>query len=231
MTLLTEHAPRHWVEPLRHNVSTRRRCSVVGVGGLTERRPFRGDRLVSAEDVAGSPWWIPAAAVWTDGDLDPSPRVLNDVGLACAPARDQAILAGLSDRLGREAVSAHLRGTTLAPYAGPLPDDAAELVVLDGRVGHEVPTVVALLPSGPSGGAGATWEIALDRARFGHRCATETASHELPRLVAVLADSGLGVVTVDLATARLDGHIARCSVHLVLANDDPGRSWDAAVVD
>src|SRR5688572_3750397 len=100
MTLLTEHAPRHWVEPPRTNVSTRRRCSVVGVGGLTERRPFRGDRLVSAEDVAGSSWWIPAAAVWTDGDLDPSPRLLNDVGLACAPARDQAILAGLSDRLG-----------------------------------------------------------------------------------------------------------------------------------
>ena len=109
------------MEPLRPNVSTRRRCSVVGVGGLTERRPFRGDRLVPAEDVTGSSWWIPAAAVWTDGELGPSPRVLNDVGLACAPARDQAILAGLSDRLGREAVSAHLRGTTLPAYAGPLP--------------------------------------------------------------------------------------------------------------
>ena len=87
-------------------------------------------------------------------------------------------------------------------------------------------------PQRPTKGAGgARWEIALDRARYGHRCATEDASHELPGLVGVLAESGLGVVTVDLATERLGGHVARCSVHLVLTNDDPGRSWDAGGVD
>ena len=225
MTLLTDHAPRHWVEPLRTPLTTRRRRSVLGLGALTERRPYPGNRMVPAEDVTGSSWWIPAAAVWTDGDLVPAPQVLNALGLAVAPERNQAILAGLSDRLGREAIAAHARGRGLPAYEGPRPADAADLVLLDGRVGHDVPTVVAVLPSGPRGGAGATWEVAMDRARFGHRCATDDAARELTLLVGLLATGGLGVVTVDLATARLGGQVARCSVHVVVANDDPGRPW------
>ena len=80
--------------------------------------------------------------------------------------RVAAITAGLSDRLGWEAVLEFDRGREL----GRRPADRRleRLVVLDGRVGHEVPTVVTLGDDIVRWGAGATWSQALERAVFGH---------------------------------------------------------------
>jgi hypothetical protein len=97
--------------------------------------------MVIAYDLAGQRWWLPAAAVWADADASSRPDHPCPVGLATASDRATAIIAGLSDRLGWEAVFEF--GRKVLP-AAPVVEAPERLVVLDGRVGHDVPTVVAL---------------------------------------------------------------------------------------
>ena len=91
-----------------------------------------------------------------------TPRPPRPAGLATGRDRVAAITAGLSDRLGWEAVLEFDRGRELGLAPGV--NAPERLVVLDGRVGHEVPTVVTLGDDIVRWGAGATWSQALDRA-------------------------------------------------------------------
>ncbi len=132
----------------------------------------------------------------------------------------RGIVAGLSDRLGWEAVLEFERGAELAnaPHAA-----AERLVVLDGRLGHDVPTVVTLGDGIVRWGAGATWANALERALFGHD-AGRPDDAELEVLSSTLRRDGLAVVTVDLGTPVLErAGIFRTSVQLMVATPWDGR--------
>jgi hypothetical protein len=140
------------------------------------------------------------------------------VGLATARTQERAYAAGLSDRLGWEAVLVFERGGHL-PVVEPSPAPAAtngtRLVVLDGRLGHDVPTVVVLGDGMVRWGAGATWSSAVHRALFGHDGSLPVEA-ELAEMLDVLAEAGLGVVGVDLGTAVLSrADVVRRSVQLV----------------
>ncbi len=111
---------RHPAPPARRGqaVTLRRQAEVVALrqreavalGCLASRTAVSGDRLVSAEDDAGHLWWIPAGAVWCDADSDSHPEHPHPVGLAMAATREAALVKGLSDRLGWEAVLELERG-------------------------------------------------------------------------------------------------------------------------
>ena len=139
------------------------------------------------------------------------------VGLATAATRDGALIAGLSDRLGWEAVLEFERGTDL-PRAEALADFTDEnVVILDGRLGHDVPTVVVLGRDMVRWGAGSTWYGAMRRAMYGDD-GNPDVGQELPELCAMLARSGLGVAAVDLDSPLLRrAGIARCSVQIVVS--------------
>ena len=77
----------------------------VALGSLQERGYVTGDLLVTSRDLAGESWWVPAESVWVDADAIGHPEHPRATGLATAINRDQAVLTGLSDRLGWEAVS------------------------------------------------------------------------------------------------------------------------------
>ena len=96
-----------------------RRRPVVALGSLVDRVTLDAPRLVSAVDLRGRSWWIPAAAVWSDADGDEQPQRPWAIGLAAGRSWEVAMLAGLSDRLGWEA--------NLARECG------RELPVLDGH--------------------------------------------------------------------------------------------------
>ena len=50
-----------------HLVALRQR-PVVALGALLDRATIAGERLVTADDLTGRAYWIPAAAVWSDAD-------------------------------------------------------------------------------------------------------------------------------------------------------------------
>ena len=157
------------------------RC--IEVGGLAERRLVDGCHLVAALDRWATTWWVPAAAVWHDAacadpDVCATATHATDhpvaTGLATARNRETAMLAGLSDRLGWEAVL-RLEGADDLPAvtdhqalveAGI---ERCDVVVLDGRLDHDVPTVVVLGAGLIRWGAGGTWASALRRALFASR--------------------------------------------------------------
>jgi hypothetical protein len=203
-----------------------RQRPTIAVGALLERALLRGDRLVTASDVAGHAWWLPAAAVWSDADRAARPEHPRAIGLATASTRNAALLKGVSDRLGWEAVLEFERGGDLpvAPaFDGP---PVGQGIVLDGRLGHGVPTVVVLGPDTMRWGAGTTWETAWRRALFGDD-PTVDPNRELGNLAEMLAAADLAVAGVDLGSARLStAGVARWSAQLV-AGDGSVRSWDA----
>jgi hypothetical protein len=201
-----------------------RRRQAIAVGCLAGRGAVGGDRLVSAADVAGHLWWIPAGAVWSDADADSSPERPHPVGVAMAATREAALVKGLSDRLGWEAVLELGRGDLAVAEAIGTPP-LANALVLDGRLGHDVPTVVVLAAETVRWGAASTWDGALRRALYGDDADVDPAS-ELASLCELLGDD-LGVASVDLGTPVLsDAGVVRCSVQLV-AGDATVRSWDA----
>jgi hypothetical protein len=189
---------------------------VLALGGLRDRAPIEGDRLVTALDLAGRAYWIPADAVWSDADHAEHPQHPRPVGLATALTRARAIGTGLSDRLGWEAVLAFERGDDLPPVETvPAGEAADRLVVLDGRLGHEIPTVVVLGDAFVRWGAAATWSTALHRALYGDD-GSIAVEHELAELATVLHRGRLDVVAVDLGSDRLRrAGVVRCSVQLV----------------
>jgi hypothetical protein len=191
---------------------------VVALGALLDRSTVVGERLVAAHDVAGRACWIPADAVWSDAEDAERPQHPRPVGLATALTPERAFAAGLSDRLGWEAVLVFERGGQL-PTIDTAPDDAAvtgdRLVVLDGRLGHDVPTVVVLGDELIRWGAAATWSTAVHRALYGDD-GSLAVEDELGEVIGLLGESGLDVVGVDLGTAVLRrADVVRQSVQLI----------------
>jgi len=207
----------------RGSVAALRHRPVVATGSLLDRATINGDRLVSARDVDDRAWWIPANAVWTDAEETADPQRPRPVGLATARTRDAAILSGISDRLGWEALLAYEAGRDLPLIDGLLDRGAGDLVVLDGRLDHDIPTVVIFGRDMARWGAGATWANALHRALYGDdgRIGDEA---EVATITGMLDRLGLRIVTVDLATPLITrAGVVRYSVQLLDANNDPGR--------
>jgi hypothetical protein len=203
-----------------------RQRPTIALGALVERTMLTGDRLVTASDVAGHSWWLPAAAVWSDADRPDGPEHPRPIGLATASTRDAALLKGISDRLGWEAVLEFERGGDLSAAPTRNGTVVGQVIVLDGRLGHAVPTVVVLGTDTMRWGAGATWESAWCRALFGDDPAADPG-RELGEVAELLAAADLAVAGVDLGTPRLSSAgVARWSAHLV-AGDGSVRSWDA----
>jgi hypothetical protein len=211
--------PRPTARPttvVRHGpVVALRQRSAISLGALAERTPATCDRLVTAHDEAGQGWWIAASGVWSDADSPNHPENPLPIGLATAPTREAALVAGLSDRLGWEAVLEFERGQDL-PVAEALAEFADEhVVILDGRLGHDVPTVVVLGRDMVRWGAAATWHGAMRRAMYGDT-GNDGVHRELGQLSEILGRSGLGIAAVDLDSPLLRrAGIARCSVQLV----------------
>jgi hypothetical protein len=201
-----------------HVVALRQR-PVVALGALRDRSTLGGERLVTAHDVAGRACWIAADAVWSDAQDAERPQRPRPVGLATAPTRTRALGVGLSDRLGWEAVLAFERGEHLPSVEAETirgrSRDRDRLVVLDGRLGHDVPTVVMLGDDFVRWGAAATWSTAVHRALYGED-GSIAVDRELADITAVIRRDGLDVVGVDLGTALLRrAGVIRCSVQLV----------------
>lgn len=210
--------------PGRGSVVALRRRRAVTIGSLSGRGMLAGDRLVAADDVAGQSCWIPAAAVWSDGETT-TPERPRPIGLAVAATRESAVLKGLSDRLGWEAVlEFEQRGDLpLATAAGQAVPNA---IVLDGRLDHAVPTVVILGAETIRWGAAATWPGAIRRALFGEDANADPVN-ELKALDELLGGADLTIASVDLGTTLLSmAAVHRCSVQL-LTGDAAVRSWDA----
>ncbi len=200
-----------------HVVALRHR-PVVALGSLLDRETVTGERLVTADDLAGRSYWIAADAVWSDADHTERPQHPRPVGLATAPTRERAFGVGISDRLGWEAVVAFERGEDLPPVETAPAGEAADcgrFVVLDGRLGHDVPTVVVLGDEFVRWGAAATWSTALHRALYGDD-GSIAVERELADMATALRRGGLDVVAVDLGTDLLRrAGVVRCSVQLV----------------
>jgi hypothetical protein len=195
-----------------------RHRSVVALGALPDRATVESERLVSARDAAGRACWIAADAVWSDADHADAPQHPRPVGLATALTPERALAAGLSDRLGWEAVLHLERGGDLPSVdVAPAGDSASNndrLVVLDGRLGHDVPTIVVLGDDVVRWGAAATWSSAVHRALYGDD-GSIGGEDELGEVVDVLRRGGLDVVGVDLGTTLLRrANVARWSVQL-----------------
>lgn len=247
MTLITELPPDRlrtgrpvtgrWVDPARRQeapamvvntgaVVALRQRSVVALGALSTRDPLPGPALTVAHDLSGATWWIAADAVWSDVNGAARPEHPRPVGLVAGRHEAQALVKGISDRLGWEAVLAFEHGAEL-PSAVPFLNHApANLIALDGRLGHEVPTVVLLGEDMVRWGAGATWDAALHRALLGDGPGT-AADRELDTLVSLLAASGIEIGRVDLGSDLLRrAGVVRFSVQLLNARDVPVRRWD-----
>jgi hypothetical protein len=206
-----------------------RRRRVIALGALGAGTELDGERLVSARDLSGRPWWIPAAAVWTDGEAADRPEHPWHVGLATDSSWARAVLAGLSDRLGWEASRARAGGQQLAPLDDV--DAASHATVWDGRLGHDVPTVLVAGDAVERWGAGVSVSCAYRRAMFGDH-GTHDAARELADVELVLAAAGMRIGVVDLATPLMArAGVARVSVQLLGTTHDPVRRWDAGPIE
>jgi hypothetical protein len=205
--------------------------TVLALGHIEERLVVDSSRLVSALDLAGRPWWIPATAVWSDAEGDRQPQHPRPIGLAAARSREIALLTGLSDRLGWEANVIRESGRELPVLHGLGDQDSHGSVVYDGRLDHRVPTVVIVNGAVVRWGAGATLSAAYHRALYGDH-GTAGHSAELEDLRSLLAAQQLDVVAVDLGTPLINrAGVERLSVQLAGPSHDPGRSWDADPVN
>jgi hypothetical protein len=184
----------------------------IAHGGLSGRALINGQRQVQAIDTHQASCWVDATAVWTDGETS-RPTQLTPIGLASASTWDQALITGISDRIGWEAATAWEDGLDL-PAAPFLEHKASSrLVLLDGRLGHQLPTVVAVSETSVRWGAGATWDAALGRALYGTGWPTDKS--ELALIDCILAGAHLGIAAVDIGSALLNvNHLSRLSVQL-----------------
>lgn len=195
-----------------------RQRSVIQPGGLADRALLRGQKHVTAYDLDGAPWWIPAEAVWTDTSRSEGPSVPRSTGLATAGSRERALLAGLSDRMGWEAMASFERSQKLSlvdtsTLGTSIRQDG--VAVLDGQLGLDIPTVVVIGDDVLRWGAGATWDAAIQRALYRDAGIMEPAI-ELAQLTARLERHDLTVATVDLGSPALQkAGIHRLSVQLL----------------
>jgi hypothetical protein len=214
----------------RGSVVAFRQRQAIGLGSLRERTALSGERLVVAHDEAGHSWWISADAVWSDADSPGHPEHPRPIGLATAATWNAALVKGLSDRLGWEAVLEFERGGDLPVLAVSEQAVIANAIVLDGRLDHDVPTVIILAADTMRWGAGSTWDGAIRRALYGDDPLAD-ADGELDELSKLLAADDLAVVAVDLGTPRLlAAGVARSAVQIV-TGDASVRSWDAGRVN
>jgi hypothetical protein len=184
----------------------------IALGRLANRQLLRGHRQVPAIDGNGTHCWIDAAAVWTDGEQC-WPEHPEPIGLATAPTWDRALLIGLSDRVGWEAQHHWEHGATLPSVKALSRCASVHLRLLDGRLDHGLPTVVATSATRTTWGAGATWEAAYGRALYGRAWPSDPA--ELATVAAVLASAGLGLAAVEIGSSVLSAHeLPRFSVQL-----------------
>jgi hypothetical protein len=192
----------------------------IAHGGLCDRVLLNGQRQVPAVDAHQASCWIDATAVWYDGEHG-QPSQLTPIGLAVSTSWEQALITGISDRIGWEAAKAWEDGLDL-PAAPFLEHIASErLVLLDGRLGHRLPTVVAVSETTVRWGAGATWDAALGRALYGTGWPTDKS--ELALIDCILAGAHLGIAAVDIGSALLSvNHLSRVSVQLT-SRDDASR--------
>ncbi len=105
--------------------------------------------------------------MWSDADGSEHPEHPRPIGLATAPTREAALVKGVSDRLGWEAVLEFERGADLPKASAVTDSSGANAIVLDGRLDHDVPTVVVLAADTMRWGAGSTWNGAMRRALYG----------------------------------------------------------------
>jgi hypothetical protein len=193
------------VVPLHHRPA-------IALGGLCDRVQVNGQRQIAAVDTRGASCFVDAAAVWTDGEHT-HPTQLAPIGLASSSCRDTALITGISDRIGWEAAKAWEDGLDL-PTAPFLDHQAnSRLVLLDGRLGHQLPTVVAVSETSVRWGAGATWDAAAGRAMYGTGWPTDTS--ELALIECILAGARLGIAAVDVGSALLTvNNLTRISVQI-----------------
>ena len=164
------------------------------------RSPLDAPRLVSAVDLVGRSWWIPAEAVWSDADGDaPAPASVGDrPGHRPQPGGRHARRPERPARLGGR--------RWLGTWAASCPSSTASAsatadgaVVYDGRLGHDVPTVVVVTglrrPGGP---------VRRSPRPTTGRCSATTAASATPASWTCSARcspvAGLDVVAVDLGT-------------------------------
>lgn len=191
-----------------------RQASVIALGSLADRHVIDAQRLVTAYDVDGLAWWVAAESVWEDAANVPQPEHIRPIGLATTQSRAGTLMAGLSDRLGWEATQALASGMQL-PVADVDYQLAQDAVVLDGRLEHDVPTVVVTAPGVMRWGAGASWESALHRALYGSDGSLDDEA-ELIVVAKVLHEQGLDIGEVEVSTALLrKAGIVRSSVQLL----------------
>lgn len=204
-----------------------RRRAVLALGGLHARTAAKpgsvGGQLVASYDGAGATWWIPAEAVWSDASTQQRPQRPRPVGLSTADSEAAALLAGVSDRLGWEAMHQREHGVTLPVLDGSIfsttsvPGSPGSTVLLDGRLDHDVPTVVVAGEHVLRWGAGRTWDDALHRAMYRSAApgSEMKADDELAWICSQLGDAGVSIGAVDLGTTLLRrAGIVRCSVQL-----------------
>ena len=177
------------------------------------RRPPPARRLVRRQrpGPAGGAWWIPAGAVWSDVDVDGLTETPRSIGLGSGDSRDVAVLAGLSDRLGWEAEIARRHGVRLPG----VPRARAQGAGRHRRLRR------APRPRRPDGrrrpATGSVLGRRSDRGRrlppgAVRRPGPARRRRELEHLAAMLAEAGLEVATVDLATPTISDR----GVHRVL---------------
>lgn len=190
--------------------------AVVAPGLLATGATMSAPRSVIAHDLDGLAWWIPAESVWHDAEAD-RPCRPRAVGLATGPTRNAAVLAGLSDRLGYEALCALERGDDLRPVPADL-KTSSDVVAFDGRVGHDIPTVVIVAEEFVRWGAGSTWEAAYERAFFSSTNREgDDVDDELDIVTSLLDEADLTPIAVDLGSAVL----ASVGVHRVSVQLSP----------
>lgn len=213
--------------PANGRVVAMRRRPVLAVGGLHGRTmtspSTNGGQLVAAYDLAGATWWIPADAVWTDSSTQARPQHPRPIGLSTADDESAALLAGVSDRLGWEAMERREQGLDLPVLdasmfsTDPTPYKSGSTLLFDGRLDHDVPTVVVAGPHVLRWGAGRTWDDALHRAMYRSAApgSATSPSEELAAVSSQLSAAGLSIGAVDLGTTLLRrAGIVRCSVQL-----------------
>lgn len=192
---------------------TMRRGHLLRLGALTGQASSQGWRSEIGDDLDDELWTVGANQLWSPAD--PAVRSTDATGgdVVVAGQRERAIMHGLSDRLGREAVLAWEGGAELPCVHGVC---ERPVRVLDGRLGHHVETVVVIGERSVCWGAGSSWARAVDRAIYSPRASGGDDRAELGLIVAELAASGIGVWVVDVGTTTLRAAgVFRCCVHLI----------------
>ena len=183
---------------------------------LVERDRLDSPRLVSAVDLGGRAWWIPAAAVWSDADGDAQPQHPRAIGLAAGRSREVAVLAGLSDRLGL--------GGQRRPGSAAASCPSWTASASTTGTARSSTTAASVTTSRPWSWSGTPWPCGAPGRRSPrryHRALFGDHGHRRPRPVSwtmlrrLLDRRGLDVVAVDLGTpADRAGRCGALSVQL-----------------